>query len=177
MTTNHEELDAIIAALGIKYKAEFVPQKLSRNCAEKQPSLNWRVTLIRKDNVFTTDYMQGVGHLPKFKGHLRDNGPMTSTMKRNRETRAAATGLVEMTNFKEIPVPEPLLRDVLYCLVSDTDVSNYDSFEDWADCFGYDRDSRKAEDTYNACWVAARQLRGLFTTAELNSLREAFQDY
>lgn len=46
---------------------------------------------------------------------------------------------------------DPELAEVLYCLRSDCDVVNYGDFEDWADCMGYDTDSRRAERIYNAC--------------------------
>jgi hypothetical protein len=43
---------------------------------------------------------------------------------------------------------EPQTREVLDCLTSDASSVEWDSFEDWADNLGYDRDSRKAERIY-----------------------------
>jgi hypothetical protein len=57
---------------------------------------------------------------------------------------------------------EPDLLDVLDALASDA--SSYDnagSFEDWADEYGYDTDSRKAERTYRAVESQTRHLRHL----------------
>lgn len=51
----------------------------------------------------------------------------------------------------------PTAYDVLYCLISDADVENYD-FEEWAENLGYDTDSRKAEKTYNQCVAQTKKL-------------------
>ena len=56
----------------------------------------------------------------------------------------------------------------------DSDVLNYDCFEDWADCMGMDTDSRKAEDIYNACMKIALKLRQLI---KLSEAQEAFEDF
>ena len=54
---------------------------------------------------------------------------------------------------------EPDKLDVINSLVMDASVLNSSSFEDWADEFGYDRDSRKAETIYRACLDIALKLR------------------
>lgn len=55
---------------------------------------------------------------------------------------------------------EPTAHDVLSCLLMDA--SGYDSardFEDWASEYGYDTDSRKAEQTYNTLIKQTRRLK------------------
>lgn len=55
---------------------------------------------------------------------------------------------------------EPTAPEVLDCLVSDA--SSFDSassFEDWCSDFGYDTDSRKAEQTFKAVERSAARLR------------------
>lgn len=52
---------------------------------------------------------------------------------------------------------EPEAVGVLECLLSDSDVDNYD-FEEWARNLGYDPDSRKAEKTYKACQKLTEKL-------------------
>lgn len=56
----------------------------------------------------------------------------------------------------------PDVASVVDSLRCDSDVLNYSTFEDWADCFGYETDSRKAEKTYQACIQSAVQVRALF---------------
>ena len=54
---------------------------------------------------------------------------------------------------------EPEVVDVLNCLADDiAGVSNARSFEEWAEEYGYDTDSRKAEKTYNVCVKKAARL-------------------
>lgn len=54
---------------------------------------------------------------------------------------------------------EPEAADVLNCLADDSaGVSNARSFEEWAEDYGYDTDSRKAEKTYKVCVKQAARL-------------------
>lgn len=62
-------------------------------------------------------------------------------------------------------------------LVSDADVLDCSTFEEWADNLGYDKDSRKAEATYRECLALALKLRNGLGEAALAELREAAQDY
>jgi len=57
---------------------------------------------------------------------------------------------------------EPTADEVLDCLASDSaSVENARDFEDWAQEFGYDTDSRKAEKTYRQCERQAEKLKRL----------------
>lgn len=66
------------------------------------------------------------------------------------------------------------IDDVLYSLIIDSDANDY-TFEDWADNFGYDTDSRKAEQIYHACKENARKVNTFIDNLE--EARELFQDY
>jgi hypothetical protein len=52
----------------------------------------------------------------------------------------------------------PTAYDLLYCLRSDAESVN-ESFDSWCSNFGYDNDSIKALNTYNACVENARKLK------------------
>jgi hypothetical protein len=57
---------------------------------------------------------------------------------------------------------KPTLAEVLDCLASDArGIENARLFEDWANEYGYDTDSRKAEKTYRICQIQAKNLRNL----------------
>jgi hypothetical protein len=71
----------------------------------------------------------------------------------------------------------PDTLDVIYSLVTDADVLNHSSFEDWASEFGYDTDSRKAETIYRECLSTALALRNGIGEDGLRKLQEAAQDY
>ena len=56
----------------------------------------------------------------------------------------------------------PALAEVLHCLLMDGEAFfNAQSFEDWASDFGYDSDSRKAEEIYRKCDATGRKLAQL----------------
>lgn len=175
----HPELTAYLAELttgGLEYSAEFVPQSKSRNAGEKKRGLNWRVTLTRKGaKPLTTDYMQGIGHMPGYHS-------FNSLHQDRYRAIAAETGRYHVSMpFKSFSLvtkllPAPVLADVLYSLVVDSDAIEMD-FDEWASNYGMDTDSRKAEAMFNQCRDISIQLRRILGNAALEKLRELFQDY
>ena len=66
---------------------------------------------------------------------------------------------------------QPGLDDVLDCLASDASgYENAQSFEDWANEYGYDADSRKAEKTYRTIKRQAEQLKRTIGDEAYNTL-------
>lgn len=61
---------------------------------------------------------------------------------------------------------------ILACVKSDyyTDEKRFPTFKDFADEFGYDRDSREAEKTYKRCLKQAEKLHRVFTPEEVEKL-------
>jgi hypothetical protein len=173
-----EELSATIAAMDIDRKAQFIPFSQSRNAHEKQASLNWKIDLVRKGSVIMPgiDYMQGQAYCPAYKAQCCG--------KAERYVKPRAIALECATGHKAIacptqgvrssskPIAPPSVVDVVQCLLMDSDVLNYRGFDDWADCLGYDTDSRKAEAIYRACLDTALQLRAIFGEPELSRLQE-----
>lgn len=177
---------AAIAALGLTVKADFVPFSQSRNKAEKSPSLNWRVTVQRNGrDLLTTDYSAGIGHCPSYNVKPSPHWNRPDRMWRGElcafecESGFKARGFTSWGGFtsdREKPIlPNPL--DVLYSLHMDADVLNYATFEDWAETFGYDADSRSAEQTYRACLEIALKFRAALGEDGLAQLANIFQDY
>jgi hypothetical protein len=68
------------------------------------------------------------------------------------------------------PLPAPAMIDVLSSLLMESDVLNYPSFDDWAESFGYDVDSRKAEKMYQDCMRSAVALRCAIGSAAIEKL-------
>ena len=176
-----ETAQAFIDGLDLEYEAEFVPFTQSRNADNKPPNLNWRVTLKNKHGQsLTTDYMQGCGHLP-FYNH--DQHFWKTVDGDNALHRACETGrygwyrsgkVLVSTMIGGRKLEPPKLIDVLYCLLMDSQALNYPCFEDWAEEFEYDPDSRKAESIYRACMDTALKLRQII---DLDAAQEAFQDF
>jgi hypothetical protein len=65
---------------------------------------------------------------------------------------------------------EPTAPEVLDCLASDASSVVDASFEDWCSEYGYDTDSRKAEQTYKTIRRQARRLRDLFSSDAFKTL-------
>lgn len=61
---------------------------------------------------------------------------------------------------------------ILSCAKADyfTTKENYPTFENFADDFGYDRDSREAEKIYKNCLKQAGKLHRVFTPEEIEKL-------
>ncbi len=176
--TKQNELDSYIAQLPITYSAVFVPQSQSRNAKEKNLSINWKITLQNGRSILETDYMQGIGHIPNYQKIVPFNSRRTIAVetfeKLASELCLAVPNLDSRYGDKLKP---PVLKDVLYSLIMDSDVLNHDSFESWAGDFGYDIDSRKAEKTYHDCLAIALKLKGIIGNEAMEKLRELFQDY
>lgn len=71
----------------------------------------------------------------------------------------------------------PDAASFLHCMLSDMEAGEHCSFQDFCDNFGYDNDSIKALETYQACQQGARKFRQVVTTAEVEKLREVLQDF
>lgn len=176
---------AIFEKLGLTMDAVFVPFSQSRNAHEKQSSLNWRVTLKVGRQSFTTDYMQGVGHLPNYSHqHSRlvayddavrkacETGK-SSLIKHKSAYDAAQAGRAHVST----PLTPPTREAVMYSLIMDASAIDYPIYEDWAAGMGYESDSRKGEAIYRQCLEIGLQLRAMLGDNNMEKLREAYQDY
>jgi len=176
---------------GLSISAEFVPWSKSKYKEptkldpEPRPGLSWTVTISRNGRyVITTDYKQGVGHIPNDWGNSRK--PWASR-ERNRTTESgkypvykpsdAQAGYDFDRNWvpKSKPLPTPTLAEVMYCLVLDSNVLNAGGFENWASEYGYDTDSISCKQMYEIMINQALVLRG--GGLNLDQLSELFQDY
>lgn len=187
---------------GITFNAEFVPQQLSRHSAEKDPSINWRVTITRGERGIATDYTQGIGHVPGWPQYYKLSRALekhqhllgelaskkgkylVSTLNGSKQLTPATTAQLEhwlfgesgRFNAREVALPLPDFADVLYGLLRDSDAYDSDAFEEWADNYGYDTDSRKAEKIYEACRETARDLRRVLGQKLIDEARELTQE-
>ena len=168
----------ILEANNIKLVYEFVPFSKSRNKADKSPSLNYKVKVLKGEReVLETDYMMGCAHCPGYKNFKPNSFNQNQVIKAECETGFKHNIFANQTLVKTKSAIRPHAADVFYSLVLDSDVIEYSSFEDWAGCFGYDADSRKAEKIYRDCLDIALKLKNGIGDAVLNELREALQDY
>jgi len=165
-----QEIIKLITAMGLSFgNIEFIPYSKSRSKGEKYPSLNYKITLDFKGRDFmTVDYMMGCAHVPGYKQLDR------SIDHHNMVKNACETGKTAKLKPQKI-LPE--LVDVLYSIVMDSDVLNTSGFEDWANNYGYDTDSRQAEKIYQSCLEQSLKFKGMIGQDALSQLIEAYQDY
>ena len=70
------------------------------------------------------------------------------------------------------------INDFIYSLLSDAEAYECSyNFADFADMFGYDSDRMNAYNIYLACKKQAERLHKLFNDTEIESLKEAFDQY
>ena len=181
MSEAREKLETAILAAGIIIKSVFVPWSHSRNAKEKNPSLNWIVTLQRNGrDVLTTDYMAGSGHCPVRKCATFKAGThaLDKAIRQECETGFPVLRYRDYGDFPTGREPiKPDTCDVVHCLVLDASVLDSGGFESWASEYGYETDSRNAEKIYRACLETALQLRAGLGEDTLQALRVAGDDY
>lgn len=180
-TSQYDELSGdrafILAAMNITLAATFVPFSVSRNKGEKDPSLNWLVTLrYNGRDVITTDYMQGCGHCPAYKDptifpgaeRKRDQYTTVNRIRQECETGRYSAG-------RRLPLDPPDVADVLHSLLMDGSAIDSGSFADWCSEYGYDEDSIKVRAMYDACLQIGLRLRAAFGDKTLSELRELME--
>lgn len=108
----------------------------------------WRITLSRGDRHMSFDYRTGTGHrrvpLNKFTA-----GKFTTEAKSRPEKKGDRGWAIPCV---------PPAYDVLASILSDASAER-ENFVEWCENIGYDTDSRKALDTYEACVRIGRDAR------------------
>jgi hypothetical protein len=158
------QLRAILTELQMSIDSTFIPWSLSRNAKENHRSLNWRVDVLKSGKkILTVDYSAGTAFCP---------GYVVGASRRERQSiidyeTEHGISTVDSTKIK------PCIFDVIYSLVSELDTLDFASFEEWAENYGYDPDSRRAEAIYKTCLDNSLRLRAALGDHNLNRLRDA----
>ena len=157
-----KKIAKILSAANVAFSARFVGATV-RDSWECDA---WRVTLKGARSQYESDYFTGLGHRakPGAVDALRMRNKYGKSAERTQEWRDACK-----------PVP-PDAADVLWSLLMDSSAENI-GFADWCAEYGYSDDSIKALKTYHACQETARNLRLVFTHAQIAELSEALQDF
>lgn len=184
MSEQKENIKALLEKHNLTVESVFVPLSQSRNAGEKYPSLNWIITLKHNGHkILATDYSAGCAHCPSYKkvnpDRMWGHNVLTWECENGKELDNQGMKMMEIGygvgDKKRNPIfPDSV--DVVYSLLMDSEVLDYPDYEDWANCFGYDPDSRSGEKVYQACMKIALQFRQLGESV-ISELREVFQDY
>ena len=184
MENTYPELTAYIENLGVAYQAQFVPM-IQPQQTIKYPQLHWAITLTKGGHTLTTSFMQGQAHILGYKTF--HTTPYATRQANEMYRKTCETGIL-YNHFSETfrwtrrsigpkVQPPPSLLDILYCLIQDASVLDLASFESWAQEFGYDADSIKAEATYRTCLQQSLELKNLIGRQALEQLQQFYQDY
>ena len=183
VTTIQEQRTEFINGLGLTLNAAFVPWSQSRNKGETHRSLNWLVTLEKGRQSMTIEYTQGIAHIP---GYKHGWGPKTYDQRRQEDAyqQTCETGRIKPVVqkidgvfVKVAKLPTPTLEEILWCLVMDSSVLDYGTYEEWGRELGYDEDSRKGEKIYRDCLQQALRFNQLVGHETIEKLGELYQDY
>jgi hypothetical protein len=120
---------------------------------------SWQVVLAYGNKRFNTSMFMGLAWQEKY-SYLNNKWVDANYYDLSRHGQAKKFG--EPTSLKLRP-KQPSAELVVSGLQSDANsVEQYPTWEDWADCFGYSRDSMKGNAIYKACWEAYVQLKKFF---------------
>ena len=181
---NEQELAVVeyLKSIGVKYNP--IITSVNNTSSDGWERDSFRIMFDRDDKSFDTEYHSGTGHRMvspvysigmKIKAHLKaiDVKPVADvTFKRagDKYNHYKPGDTVSMVTVV------PNQASVLYSLLMDGD-SGYELFDDFCDNYGYDNDSIKAHNIYEACQKIAGKMRKFFSTEERNKLQELLEDY
>ena len=156
-------IDALLQENNITYIARYVGETVRDN--EWQCDA-WRASFAAGKSRFETDYYTGLGHRKPVKGAENRIGS---------KYPKSSIGYAAWQKAYVKPIA-PCPADVLYSLVLDSSAIDT-SFDYWCSDYGYDADSISALNTYQACCKIAKELRQVFTNAQIETLRGLLEDY
>lgn len=161
-----DRVQRIMTRENIVMSSEFVPASQT----DRPHAINWRVTFRSPRSVFSIPYSYGYGVLI---GYKTQHGTPTDALAALGNPQATGTYFPpDQLRLAPVPVPPPALADVLRCILLDSDVRHYESFEEFALNMGYDTDSRSAERVYNDCILNTLRAMACFGSTVLEELEE-----
>lgn len=166
MQTTNDQIVLALANAGIKFNITAKGKGLKR---ENWECDGWLLELSHKNNTEYFDYFTGIGHRKVSKANLNWINSAKASGRYNPRMYAE-----EIAKYAEPVKPE--LCGVIHSLIMDSSAM-YESFDNWCDNFGYDSDSLKAFNIYQACCENAKKLRKVMDNKTLETLQELLQDY
>lgn len=154
-------VDAYLAEIGVKFEVSAAGADLNRDGWKCD---GWHCSFNAKTGAGEHfDFYTGTGH--------RVHGPVPSYLQDG--NRAPGRNRWKQTNCRPLA---PFAASVLYSLILEASADDM-SFSRWCADYGYDSDSMKALNTYNACCENAKRMRKVFAREQVSHLSELLQDY
>jgi len=179
------EIKHVLEELKLSVKFTFVPYSQTEGAVKKPAvsdlSINYKAGVYCGEKlIFSTPYRMGVAHCPSYVQKWGKGATVNEHKAITYECEKGFTATDFNMNYGGNPTGKAILPDTIdffYCISSDTDVFYRSGFEDWAENYGYDTDSRKAEKIYNECLKQALALRACIGESGMGMLRGAYEDY
>jgi hypothetical protein len=173
MKTETPETKPTLETLGLT--ATISPHGVRAMSKDESPMCAWIVTFTstktgRSENF---DYFTGYGCGPEWReSWLKTNYPtVANTPKHARYSIADKNLMCRISHhFNLVRKWKPDAIEILNAIARDGDALE-STFEDWADDFGYDADSRKAESIYRACQENALRLKKILSADKIESIK------
>lgn len=144
------EVNEALAARGYTLTAELISDDFNGH----DGSHTFSVKLERNGQTLETDYTSGCGHRHYPRREIMNilSAPKSYAKGAAIEYRHYGLTVDELAQRKRTVPDVPTLADIMGCVVIDAQsVSGGQTFEDFAEESGYDKDSRQAEKVYNGC--------------------------
>lgn len=154
-----EQVATILQAAGVTYKVFACGT--GKPFDDRTVMDKWSVSFASGKAQIETDFHTGTGHRQLVRGFKALSLPGAVNVK---------------GQWQAFKVVAPHAADVLACCILDMSAES-ETFANWCDNFGYDSDSIKARETYDACQRIADKMRRVFTGQQIEQLREALQEY
>jgi hypothetical protein len=187
----NEEAKALFDKLGIKYTISD-PFPMVRD--EDWPCIAYHISFQHQHNgkILTSEYHLGVGHVDwqKYRGgslmmpgltQVQENiiyahqnqkfGGPTFKKEFKLDEAKAATCLAKRQKV------QPKAYEVFASVCREAWEASQETFDDWASNFGYDTDSRKAEQLYHACKAPFGTLIGMIGSTDVEKFAQLAQQF
>jgi hypothetical protein len=174
-----------LTTAGLEITAEYIPYSKAKPQSgpdgKRWDCFTWAIRMVFNGQTLETELRKGTGLVPgNIKLALRNAGHNEFRGMHTVDSRKMLNHLLEAgkaySDSVSARLPKPTVLEILPALVLDTSAMDAGSFEDWADEFGYSRDSREAERIYKDCIRTGLKLRRMFGDAKLNEMRSAFSE-
>lgn len=175
-------VEAFLAECGIASNVFLVR---ANNVRDKWQCDSWLISLTKGNVSREFEYHTGTGHrvisnadseriLREYGGELYKD-VTDGKIKRKGQTDFQRRCMNREYQLRAKPFA-PHVTGLLYSLILDSSACDQ-SFDSWCEDYGYDNDSIKARNTYDACQKNTDNMRAIFSRDQIEKLSELLQDY
>lgn len=164
----------ILKAAGVTFTAHYT----GATTRDKWECDSWACSFVVNGRGERFDFYTGLGHRAEATkdAKLRVSYGFQRLNENDRKglTSYGRRYLAEVEKLRKPQAPHA--ADVLHSLILDSSAVGQ-SFDSWCSDFGYDTDSRKAENIYRACQQNADKLTRVFNAEQREAIATTLQDY